>query len=864
MSVIDSINVMKRKMGEKIKSSLINETAPAASYMRGVPTPTIQELREFSERYPLSSILPYESYDPDTQLYFNRDTVGFMLAGVPAVGLSSTELNVLNGFFNQLHKPDTSIQITIVSDSNIEPILNVWKDNKGDVEDEHNAKIFKLLAENRVSYLKNGKWGSLFSDQSCLLRNMHLIISYTIPVPSGMKAHELPEDDIAFLERTRDATIGTLRSAKIFCKPMQPSLFINIMNGTLNPSHDPQPILYYDENNLINQQIVDQDSVYLFNSGVSSIIHKEQPFSIQQYHVRQFPQKWPGFNNGSLIGSFTNNILRLPCPFILTLNVNIPDQVSAKGRVTTKSARATQMASSPISKFATQWHDRKKDWDFTAKKVDDGNKLMDAFFQIVLLSPLGQEQVCEQALRSVYESLGWILTKSRYTPIHTFLGALPMGMCQETKKALKTFGHYRSRLSWTCTNVAPWIGEWKGTQNPMMLFMGRRGQLAFFDPFDNNKGNFNISCCAASGAGKSFFTQEWISCILGTGGRAFVFDAGHSYKNICKLLNGTYLDFGDKEHKPILNPFSHISDADPEFFEEQMPLLKMLISQMAAPENPLNQKQTAVLEKAIYKTWQEYKEKSSITKLVQILKRSDEDDTPMYATADDLATMLFSYTEDGMYGHLFEGESNINLDNTFVVLDLDALNQTPDLQSVVLLILMMRITQVMYLSKNKKQRKLCIIDEAWRLLGRGKAGAFIEEGYRVARKHGGSFMTITQKISDYFASETANAAYMNSDFVIYLRQKPEELQSAEVKGHIDNSDGKIDVLKTIDTIQGKYSELAISSPDGLAVLRFLVDPITEKIYSTKAEEVDFIRQAESRGIGLLDAVNMLIEQSSSR
>lgn len=398
----------------------------------------------------------------------------------------------------------------------------------------------------------------------------------------------------------------------------------------------------------------------------------------------------------------------------------------------------------------------------------------------------------------------------------------------------------------------------------MMLFMGRRGQLAFFDPFDNNKGNFNISCCAASGAGKSFFTQEWISCILGTGGRAFVFDAGHSYKNICNLLNGTYLDFGDKERKPILNPFSHISDEDPEFFEEQMPLLKVLISQMAAPENPLNQKQTAVLEKAIYKTWQQYKEKSSITKLVQVLKSSDEDDTPMYATADDLATMLFSYTEDGMYGHLFEGESNIDLDNTFVVLDLDALNQTPDLQSVVLLILMMRITQVMYLSKNKKQRKLCIIDEAWRLLGRGKAGAFIEGGYRVARKHGGSFMTITQKISDYFASETANAAYMNSDFVIYLRQKPEELQSAEVKGHIDNSDGKIDVLKTIDTIQGKYSELAISSPDGLAVLRFLVDPITEKIYSTKAEEVEFIRQAESKGIGLFDAVNMLIEQISSR
>ncbi|KIV35334.1 hypothetical protein SZ02_10745, partial [Vibrio parahaemolyticus] len=129
------------------------------------------------------------------------------------------------------------------------------------------------------------------------------------------------------------------------------------------------------------------------------------------------------------------------------------------------------------------------------------------------------------------------------------------------------------------------------------------------------------------------------------------------------------------------------------------------------------------------------------------------------------------------------------------------------------------------------QRKLCIIDEAWRLLGRGRAGQFIEEGYRVARKHGGSFMTITQKISDYYASETAKAAYGNSDFKVYLRQDPGELAEAESKGHISNSSGKVYVIRSLETIQGKYSELAVDSPNGLSALRFTVDPITEKLYS---------------------------------
>ncbi|MDT1867708.1 hypothetical protein FPK69_25925, partial [Acinetobacter baumannii] len=76
--------------------------------------------------------------------------------------------------------------------------------------------------------------------------------------------------------------------------------------------------------------------------------------------------------------------------------------------------------------------------------------------------------------------------------------------------------------------------------------------------------------------------------------------------------------------------------------------------------------------------------------------------------------------------------------------------------------------------------------------------------YRVARKHGGSFMSLTQKISDYFKSETSKAALMNADFTIYLRQKPAELNSAVKQQHIDDSSGIVDVLRTLETKQGQY------------------------------------------------------------
>lgn len=864
VTLADRFHAVKRKIADKVKSSLVNDVPPGVRFKNTGDVPTLASLKAFSERYAVASILPYEAYDAETGIYYNRDTVGFMLYANPGTGLTATELKTLNGFFNQSHKADTTIQISVIADPNVEPILKRWAETKGNATDKSIAEIFETLGNNRVEYMRQGKWNSLFTDQAFLLRNMHLVVSYTIPIPKGLTGVDVHQDDIDRLVRTREAAIGTLRSAKIYAQSMSPELFINIMNGLLNPSTEPQPRLYYDDNNLINSQIVDDDTMALFDSGASSLIHKDQAFSILPYHVRQFPQTWPGFKNGQLIGSFTNNILRIPCPFIATLTVNAPDQVSAKGKVTRKSVRATQMADSPMAKYVPQWKDRKVDWDYTAKKVDNGNKLMDAFYQIVLFTPQGREQECEQALKSVYESLGWVLSKSRYTPIHSFLGALPMGLCQESKRALQIFGHFNTRLSWTCTNIAPWIGEWKGTHTPMMMFNGRRGQITYFDPFDNDKGNYNMSCSATSGSGKSFFTQEWVFSCLGYGGRAFIIDAGHSYKNLCKLLKGTYLEFGNDEVRVCLNPFSSISDDDPKYFKEQLPLLKMLIAQMASPERPLSAKQRAVLEKAIMRTWEQYGSKATISSVVDVLLADNSDDGPMHATAKDLAVMLHSYTKDGMYADYFEGDSNVNLDNSFVVLELDALNTMPDLQSVVLLILMMRITQVMYLSGNKKQRKLCIIDEAWRLLGRGRAGEFIEEGYRVARKHGGSFMTITQKISDYYASETAKAAYANSDFKVYLRQDPGELAEAEAKGHISNTSGKVDVIRSLETIQGKYSELAIDSPNGLAALRFTVDPVTEKLYSTKAEEVDYIREAEARGIHIFDAVQELIRRSGSR
>lgn len=872
VSWTDRIGAQFKKLEGAIKNALVDDDPPSLMLKQVGETPAIEHLRAFNGRHRLSSILPYEAYDPDTKLFYNRDTVGFVLHALPATGITADRLRVLNQIFNMNAKPDTVIQVSMYADPNVDPILSNWEKAKQNNPDPEKDAVFRRLANNRVKKLSQAKWTSMFYDQAALVRNFNLMISYVIPVAVGKSASDLPKEDVEFLLRTREAIAGTLTSAGIHSMPMDAERLINVTSGILNPSKEPQPHIKYDDNNLIARQAVDPDTLFLPGSGVSSLIHKGKPFTVMPFHVRQFPQYWAGMHNGDLIGSFKNNILRVRCPFISTLVVHIPDQITAKGKVQQKQVRATQMAESNVAKFVPQWKDRKMDWDYTARKVDEGDKFLQAFYEIILLCPEGEERAVEQDLKSTYGSIGWEVAKSRYTPMHSLLASLPMGVCKEALRTLRTFGHFFTRLSWTCTNVAPWIAEWKGTKTPMMMFMGRRGQLMYFDPFDNDKGNYNLSCCAASGGGKSFFTQEWVFNCLASGGRAFVIDAGHSYKNLCEVLSGTYIDFG--EGSPILNPFTKFFDPetlkrvedDPdldlhEYISDHLPMLQLLIAQMANSSEKLTPQQSTYLERGIRTAIEEKRHKATITTVRDALMAMIDPETDKIPKpAKEVAEALYPYTKDGMHGRYFEGDNNIDLDNPFVVLELDALNAKGDLQSVVLLILMMQINQVMYLSGNKKQRKLCIIDEAWRLLGRGRAGEFIEEGYRVARKHGGSFMTITQKVSDYYSSETAKAAYMNSDFAIFLRQKPEELASAENKGHIDNSDGKIDVLRSLETVQGKYSELAISSPDGLAVARFVVDDWTGKLYSTQPDEVSYIRDLQAKGVPLVEAIDQLVAE----
>jgi conjugal transfer ATP-binding protein TraC len=57
------------------------------------------------------------------------------------------------------------------------------------------------------------------------------------------------------------------------------------------------------------------------------------------------------------------------------------------------------------------------------------------------------------------------------------------------------------------------------------------------------------------------FVNEMTYRYLGAGAKVWIIDVGRSYKNLCELLDGEFIEFSDERQNTIcLNPFSMIID----------------------------------------------------------------------------------------------------------------------------------------------------------------------------------------------------------------------------------------------------------------------------------------------------------------
>jgi conjugal transfer ATP-binding protein TraC len=357
--------------------------------------------------------------------------------------------------------------------------------------------------------------------------------------------------------------------------------------------------------------------------------------------------------------------------------------------------------------------------------------------------------------------------------------------------------------------------------------------------------NKNAIISATSGSGKSFMANELLLSYMSEGAQVWVIDAGKSYKKLCDVMKGDFLQF-DEASRVCLNPFALIQD-----YREDEDSIVSLVQNMASASNQLDDFQIAGLKKILAREWDLHHNDMNLDGIAEACKQ-DED-----RRIKDIGEQLFPFTSAGSYGRYFNGANTIDFQNDFTVLELDELNGRRHLRQVVLLQLIYQIQQQVFLGE-RSRKKIILIDEAWDLLKEGQIASFMESAYRKFRKYNGCCIIATQSINDLYTNPTGVAIAENSATKFLLGQNGEAIESIKATKRLAMSDGCYDLLKTVHTMAGVYSEIFIHSERGLGVGRLIVSEFQKILYSTTPEDVAAVQRYLDNGMSMYEAIQHVL------
>jgi len=469
-------------------------------------------------------------------------------------------------------------------------------------------------------------------------------------------------------------------------------------------------------------------------------------------------------------------------------------------------------------------------------------------------------QACELAAVNVFRKNDLEMVTVQYQQMRNWLACFPFMMQEGMWEDLKMTGATLRCKSWNAVNLMPVVAE-RQLSHVGMPLPTYRNQVAFFDMFgeENGSTNFNIAVTGTSGAGKSFLTQGILRDVLNAGGFAWVIDMGDSYKNYCQQAGGVYLDGA----KLRFNPFANVKD-----IKHSAEGIVRLLTVLASPTEPLDGVCEAILQKAVMDAWEKKQQGARIDDIHNYLTHPDvngafADKPTIISRLAELAMLLETYCTWGPDGEYFNADNpTLDGETRFAVLELLSLEDKPKLLSSILFSLILAIQEKMYHSP-RDLKKVCIIDEAWRLLGGSNphAARFIETGYRTVRRHRGSFITITQGIKDFSASKEAEAAWNNSSTKITLLQDARAFKQYLSDNPDQFSDMEKEVIRGFQpALQTGYSSLLISAGEFSSFHRLFVDPITRAMFSSRGEDFAYMQDAQKAGATSEEAAYLLAEK----
>ena len=469
-------------------------------------------------------------------------------------------------------------------------------------------------------------------------------------------------------------------------------------------------------------------------------------------------------------------------------------------------------------------------------------------------------QKCTNHLENAFGRMGIHISKRAYNQLELFVSSFP-GNCYSLNEEYDRFLTlsdaavclmYKERVQHSEeTPIKIYYTDRQGV--PVAIdITGKEGKNKLTD-------NSNFFCLGPSGSGKSFHMNSVVRQLHEQGTDVVMVDTGNSYEGLCEYFGGKYISY--TEERPItMNPFRINRE---EMNVEKTGFLKNLVLLIwKGTQGTVTKTEDRLIEHVITEYYDAYfngfegftpqqredlrkslviddrnssekRHESERERAVRIegiidkiegrrkeLKVEELSFNSFYEysvqripdiceenriTGIDLSTYRYMM-KDFYLGGNHEKTLNENMDSslfdeTFVVSEIDSIKDDPLLFPLVTLIIMDVFLQKMRIKKN---RKVLVIEEAWKAIASPLMAEYIKFMYKTARKFWASVGVVTQEIQDIIGSEIVKEAIINnSDVVMLLDQSKFKERFDTIKTILGLTDVDCKKIFTINRLENK-------------------------------------------------------------